>query len=70
MILRVLVITLAGLEALSCAVLSVVLYNSASDPLGRNIANGVAAVTAIPLVLRALPALVLGAVRPPVAIRA
>jgi hypothetical protein len=58
--LRVLVIALSGLEVLACLGFAVVLFSNSSDPLGRNIAIGVGGLIALPLVLGALPALILG----------
>ena len=60
MILRILVIALSALEVLACLGFGVLFFSNASDPLGRNIAIGVASITAFPLFLGALPALVLG----------
>ena len=60
MISRIVVLALAGLETLACLGFGLVLYNNSSDPLGRNIAVGVATLTAIPWVLGTLPALILG----------
>jgi hypothetical protein len=59
MILRILVLAIAGLEALAGAALAIVLFGNSSDPLGRNIAIGVGGITGIPLVLGTLPALIL-----------
>jgi hypothetical protein len=60
MILRILVITLSGLEVLACLGFGVVLLSNTSDPLGRNIAIGVGTLTGLPLLLGTLPALILG----------
>jgi hypothetical protein len=60
MILRIVVIALSGLEVLACLGFALVLFGNASDPLGRNIAVGVGSLIALPLVLGALPALILG----------
>jgi hypothetical protein len=59
MILRILVLALAGLEALAGVAFAIVLLGNSSDPLGRNIAIGVGGITGIPLVLGTLPALIL-----------
>jgi hypothetical protein len=59
-ILRVAVIALAGLEILAGLAVIGFFYRGATDPLGRNIAYGVMALTCIPLALCALPALLLG----------
>jgi hypothetical protein len=60
MILRILVIALSGLEVLACLGFALVLFNNSSDPLGRNIAIGVGTLMGLPLLLGALPALILG----------
>ena len=60
MILRILVIALSGLEVLACLGFAILLAGNASDPLGRSIAIGVGIITGLPLVLGALPALILG----------
>jgi hypothetical protein len=60
MILRVLVITIAGLEILAGLGFTAFLFSNASDPLGHNIAVGLGTLTALPLALGALLALILG----------
>ena len=55
------VLALAGAECLAAlAMIAVLLGGEGSDPLGQAIARGVATVIALPLVLGALPALLLG----------
>ena len=59
-ILRVVLLALASLELLAGLAVIGFFYKGATDPLGRNIAYGVMALTCIPLALCALPALLLG----------
>lgn len=60
MSLRLFVIALSGLELLACLGFAVVLFGNSSDPLGRDIALGVGALTALPVVVGTLPALIFG----------
>jgi hypothetical protein len=58
--LRVTVLALAGLEILAGMAIIIFFYRGSTDPLGRNIAYGIMALTCVPLALCALPALLLG----------
>ena len=61
-ILRVAVLALASLEILAGMAIIIFFYWGSADPLGRNIAYGIMALTCVPLALCALPALALGLV--------
>jgi hypothetical protein len=59
-LLRGIVLGLGGVEALLILGGIAVLLSGNADPLGANIAQGIAAIMLIPLVACVLPALVLG----------
>jgi hypothetical protein len=59
-ILRLAVLALASLEILAGIAIVIFSYKGSTDPLGRNIAYGIMALTCVPLALCALPALTLG----------
>jgi hypothetical protein len=54
------VIVVAGLEILAGMAIIAYFYRGSTDPLGRNIAYGIMALTCVPLALCAVPALALG----------
>lgn len=59
-ILRIAVLALASLEILAGMAIITYFYRGSTDPLGRNIAYGIMALTCLPLALCAFPALALG----------
>lgn len=53
-------LALASLEIMADIAIIIFFYKGSTDPLGRNIAYGIMALTCVPLALCTLPALVLG----------